>query len=328
MKELGFKGASALWAQHGAIIPDAKSVEGITQTIRWAGEAGIPVVNAGDGKKPKDMSDDDALKLMRERLAQILEVAERSRVYLAIEPHGTFSLTADGLKKIMALSTSKWLGINYDTANVHRATYVETVAGAYSWTPFGKRQDEVVTLASVVDRVVHVHVKDVVGAKCVALGKGEVNLKGCLNVLKRHDYSGVLSLETEGEFSAEEGQKLIEESRMWLLNALTRQRQRAAIAKEFHKGRDGDIETASKALSQIGFGIGFGRKAEREGIRGRQVCAGCSCVRQWTEPSPRSRSTAWMPTTVRLGNNSPRIPSASRSCGSLNVGTSTAELEM
>lgn len=222
VQELGFKGVTALWAQHGAIIPDAKSVEGITQTIRWAGEAGIPVVNAGDGRKPKDMSDDDALKLMRDRLAPILEVAERSRVHLAIEPHGTFSLTADGLKKIMALSASKWLGINYDTANVHRATYVETVAGAYGWTPFGQRQDEVATLAAVVDRVVHFHIKDVVGAKCVALGKGEVNLKGCLDVLQRRGYRGVLSLETEGEFNAEEGQKLIEESRAWLLSVLAR----------------------------------------------------------------------------------------------------------
>jgi len=217
VKEFGFKGVTALWAQHGAIIPDAKSVEGITQTIRWAAAAGIPVVNAGDGKKPDDMSDTEALKLLQERLAQILEVAEQNSVYLAIEPHGTFSLTADGLKKIMALSDSKWLGINYDTANVHRATYVETVAGAYSWTPFGKRQDEVATLTAVVDYVVHVHIKDVVGARCVALGKGEVNLQGCLDVLRRHGYSGALSLETEGEFDIDTASALIRESKDYLL---------------------------------------------------------------------------------------------------------------
>jgi sugar phosphate isomerase/epimerase len=198
--EFGFKGASALWAPHGAIIPDAKSVHGITQAIRWAKEAGIPVVNAGDGRKPDGMSAKDALKQMGNRLAEILEVAAKCRVYLAIEPHGTFSLTAEGLKKIMALSDSKWLAINYDTANVHRATYVETVDGGYSWTPYGKRQDEVATLKAVVDRVVHVHVKDVVGAKCVALGKGEVDIIGCLRVLKQHRYTGALSLETEGGF--------------------------------------------------------------------------------------------------------------------------------
>jgi len=218
--EMGFKGASALWSSHGAIIPDAQCVSGITQTIRWAKEAGIPVVNAGDGKKPDNASEEDALKLMCDRLAVILDVAQRCGVYLAIEPHGTFSLTADGLKKIMGLSASKWLGINYDTANVRRATYVETVAGAYSWTPFGKRQDEVATLEAVMDRVVHVHVKDVVGAKCVALGQGDVNIKGCLAVLRRHGYDGVVSLETEGEFGADEGQRLIEASRAYLVGIM------------------------------------------------------------------------------------------------------------
>ena len=222
VREFGFKGASALWAPHGAIIPDAKSVYGITQAIRWAKEAGIPVVNAGDGRKPDGMSDSDALKQMGDRLAEILEVAAKCRVYLAIEPHGTFSLTAEGLKKIMGLSDSKWLGINYDTANVHRATYVETVAGAYSWTPYGKPQDEVATLKAVVDRVVHVHVKDVVGAKCVVLGKGEVNIIDCLRVLKQHGYTGALSLETEGGFGPEEGQRLIEASRDYLVETLAK----------------------------------------------------------------------------------------------------------
>ena len=220
VQDHGFKGASALWAPNGAIIPDAKSVHGITQAIRWAKEADIPVVNAGDGTKPDGMSEKDALKQLGERLARILEVAAECQVYLAIEPHGTFSLTAEGLKKIMDLSDSKWLGINYDTANVHRATYVETVAGGYSWIPYGKRQDEVATLTAVVDRVVHVHVKDVVGARCVAIGKGEVNNLGCLRVLKQHGYTGVLSLETEGGFAPEEGQRLLDTSRAYLLEAL------------------------------------------------------------------------------------------------------------
>ena len=216
VEEFGFKGASALWAPHGAIIPDPKSVEGVTRAIRWASEAGIPVVNAGDAKKPDDMSEEAALKLLGERLAEILAVAEACEVYVAIEPHGTFSLTADGLNRIMALSDSKWLGINYDTANVHRATYVETVAGAYSWTPYGKSQDEVATLEAVVDRVVHCHVKDTKGAECVALGQGEVNVRGCIDVLRNHGYDGLFSLETEGEFSTEEGQELIEASLVYL----------------------------------------------------------------------------------------------------------------
>jgi sugar phosphate isomerase/epimerase len=218
--QLGFKGVSGLWSPNGAIMADPKSVEGISQAIRWAKEAGIPAVFAGDGTKPDGMSDEDALKLLHDRLAQILDVAEECQVYLAIEPHGAFSLTADGLQKIIALSNSIWLGINYDTANVHRATYVETAAGAYSWKLYGQRQDEVATLKSVVDRVVHVHVKDVVGPACVALGQGDVNIAGCLQVLKQHGYAGVLSLETEGDLDADPGQRLIELSRAYLVDAL------------------------------------------------------------------------------------------------------------
>jgi sugar phosphate isomerase/epimerase len=218
--DFGFKGVTGLWSPNGAIIPDAKSVEGLSQAIRWAKEAGIPAVFAGDGHKPDTMSDGDAVKLLADRLAAILEVADKCGVTLAIEPHGTYSLTAEGLKKIMGLSKSKHLGINYDTANVCRATYVETVAGAYGWTPFGKRQDEVATLKAVVDRVVHVHVKDIVGAKCVALGDGNVNLRGCIAVLKQHGYSGVLSLETEGEGGPDATQQLIEKSRKFLLLGL------------------------------------------------------------------------------------------------------------
>lgn len=219
-RELGFKGVSLLWAKHGAILPDPQCVEGITQAIRWASAAGIPIVAAGDGMKPEGMSDVDALKLMGERLAPIMEVADEHQVYLAIEPHGTFSLTADGLKQIMALSDSKWLGINYDTANVHRATYVETVAGAYSWTPYGESNDEVATLREVIDRVVHVHVKDVKGDECVVLGQGDVDVKGCVDVLLEYGYDGLFSLETEGDFDAEQGQKLIEDSREYLVKIL------------------------------------------------------------------------------------------------------------
>lgn len=220
LEKFGFRGATALWAPHGAIIPDSKSVEGITQAIRWAKEAGIPVVNAGDGRIPNGMSEEKALAVLRDRLARILEVAASCQVYVAIEPHGSFSLTADGLQKIMALSESPWLGINYDTANVHRATYVETVDGGYSWTPIGRRQDEVATLKAIVGRVVHVHVKDVIAARCVALGQGKVNVRGCIEVLRQHGYRGALSLETEGEFGAEEGQRLIETSRRFLLDAV------------------------------------------------------------------------------------------------------------
>ena len=218
--DLGFKGVSALWAPNGAIMRDEGSVAGVTQAIRWAAGAGIPVVNAGDGRKPEGLSDHDALARLGDRLAKILEVAQSCQVRLAIEPHGTFSLTADGLLKILGLGDSRWLGVNYDAANVHRATYVETAAGAYSWMPFGQRQDEVETLRAVAGRVVHFHAKDLRGQQCVGLGTGGVDNRRCIAVLREHGYQGVLSLETEGEGDPEDNQRLVESSREYLARVL------------------------------------------------------------------------------------------------------------
>ncbi len=218
--QLGFKGVTGLWSAHGALLAEEKSVAGITQSIRWAKQAGIPIVHAGDGRKPDDVSLEDALAILRDRLAKVLAVAAECQVTLAIEPHGTFSMTADGLGKIMGLSDSKWLGINYDTANVHTANLPPTAPGAVAWKLYGRRQDEVATLAAIADRVRHVHAKDLAGAKCVALGEGAVNLGGCIRVLKQHGYAGVLSLETEGNLDAGPTQHLIELSRSYLKGAL------------------------------------------------------------------------------------------------------------
>jgi sugar phosphate isomerase/epimerase len=222
-----FEGVTALWSPHGAIIPDHKSVEYAQKCLRWAKEAGIPVVNIGDGSKPREMSEHEAWVVLKERLLEILPVAEECEVLLAIEPHGTFSLTAGGLLRMMAISDSPWLGINYDTANIHRAAYVESTGDSSAWRSTGVTANEVDVLRQVVDRVVHVHVKDTKDKQCVTLGSGEVDVVGCLKVLHDHGYRGVLSLETEGDFSIEDAEVMIRDSRQFLLQALAALEQQA-----------------------------------------------------------------------------------------------------
>ena len=207
-KELGFKGITGLWASHGAVLGDAKSVAGISETIRWAKAAGIPMVFCCDGRKPDTMTDDDALKLMKERLAQILEVAAENRVTVGIEPHGTFSLTAEGLKRIMALSESPWLKINFDTANVRKATYPQGQPGANTWPLYGTRRNEVETLAAVAGKVVNFHAKDVKAGAVVGLGEGEVDFPSCFRILRQNGFKGVIALETEGDHAIEESQRI------------------------------------------------------------------------------------------------------------------------
>ncbi len=217
----GFRGVTGLWSPHGAIIPDPLSVEYVGRCVQWAAAADIPVVHAADGFKPEHMSDEDAFKTLQEKLVQILETAEKCQVSLGIEPHGTFSLIPGGLKRIMGISPSKWLGVNYDAANVHRASYVETIEGAFVWKAAGPKQDEVAVLAEVADKVVHYHIKDVKGsAAAVTLGAGEVNNKECLRLLKGVGYDGAVSLETEGETKGEAAQALIRDSRKYMIDVL------------------------------------------------------------------------------------------------------------
>lgn len=217
-KEHGFLGITSLWTPEGALIPAGeKCVPTIKRAIEWASAAGIPVLDFGDGHKPADMSESDAFKRLEDRLLELLDTAEKKHVILALEPHGTFSLTAAGLQKILNISSSKYLGINYDCANIHRAGYVETKEGVAAWKSAGEGSGEVEILKSVIDRVVHFHAKDILSdGTCVALGKGTVDVAGCISVLKEYGYSGAVSLETEGGMPFDESEHLAAASSQYL----------------------------------------------------------------------------------------------------------------
>ena len=217
-KNHGFLGVTSLWTPEGALISAKDTcVQTITRAIEWAAAAGIPVLDFGDGHKPDDIPEEDAFKRLSERILMLLEVAEKNKVVLALEPHGTFSLTAEGLARILAISDSPYLGINYDCANVHRAGYVETKDGKATWRQVGVGGSEVEVLKTVLPRVAHFHVKDLdAKGNCVALGTGTVDVAGCVKVLQEYGYTGALSLETEGGMSFEDSVVLAEESKRYL----------------------------------------------------------------------------------------------------------------
>ena len=198
-KKYGFDGITGLWSLDGNIISNENSVASGIRSIEWAAAAGIPVVHTGDGHKPKDMSDEDAYKVLEEKLSRILEAAKKNHVMLAIEPHGTFSLTSAGLLRMMKLGTPDVLGINYDAANIFRACYVESGNGQSGWCKAETAEDELEVLKSIRDRVVHCHAKDLDAAhNCVPVGTGLVKVGPCIEYLKSTGYDGVVSVETEG----------------------------------------------------------------------------------------------------------------------------------
>jgi len=192
-------------------------VADLQQAVRWAAAASVPIVITGEGRRPYSMEEHEALVVIADRLRAILPVAEDNTVVLSIEPHGTISLSPNGLARIMDLAPSPWLGVNFDTANPHRGDYVGTTRDGYEWKlDETKRGNEVELLETVAPLVRHVHAKDVIGRRAVALGRGEVDLAQCLKVLMAHGFDGVLSYETEGEDTPEESELMMAESRRYL----------------------------------------------------------------------------------------------------------------
>lgn len=221
IKSEGFLGVTALWMPDGQLLTNEKSVDSAVRAIEWAGAAGIGVVNTGDGFKTPNFTDKAAMGLLRRRLSIILEEAAKNGVYLAIEPHGTYSLTSEGLKRLLSLVDSPWLGVNFDAANICRAGYVETKDGAADFRETENKENELDVLESVAERVVHYHVKDIDSdRKCVALGEGEVKNAECIRLLKRCDYIGAYSLETEGDSEFEDTCELCRRSYGWLCEQL------------------------------------------------------------------------------------------------------------
>jgi len=220
IKGYGFKGVSAL-GSHRELVTSEQGVKDIEQSLAWARAADIPVVLTGEGRVPEDMSHGQALDILKGRLERLTALAQENQVYLAMEDHGSISLTPDGLPKIIELVQSDWLVVNYDTANIHRGDYIGTSRDEFEWKLGAKASySETELLQKVAHRVKHVHFKDVNGRIAVTLGRGEIDLLGCLRILKNAGFDGVLSYETEGWEEAKEALDMIVTSREFLIGAL------------------------------------------------------------------------------------------------------------
>lgn len=192
-----------------------RGVPYVMKSIAWAHQVGCMHVDTTDGlHAPEGLSDTAALDLMKEEYTQIIEVAEAHQVIVNIEPHGYFTTKPEMMAKMLAFCDSPCLRMNMDTGNTF-------IAG----------QDPVEFLRRFVNKVSHVHVKDVseslaaatrghqtgIAVSQVALGNGvnADNIRRCLQLLHANGYKGVLSIECEGM-----GGPMIEDSLAWLRRTL------------------------------------------------------------------------------------------------------------
>jgi sugar phosphate isomerase/epimerase len=192
-----------------------RGVPYVLNSIRWAKHAGCPRVATTDGlHKPEGLEDTEAMDLMRRCYEQIIEVAEAYKISINIEVHGYFTTRPEMMEKMLDFCDSRYLRMNMDTGNTF-------IAG----------QDPIAFLKRFIDKVSHVHVKDVseslaaavrgdqtgIAVSQCALGDGvnADNIRRCLEILRDSGFTGVLSMECEGQ-----GGPMIEQSLSWLKKTL------------------------------------------------------------------------------------------------------------
>jgi sugar phosphate isomerase/epimerase len=182
-------------------LPEGSSlgVEYILRTIRWAYLAGCDHIDTTDDRfAPKGLTHEQALEMMKRSYAQVMEVAERYKMIIDIEPHGFYTTKPEFMEKMLAFVDSPYLRMNMDTGNTF-------IAG----------QDPVAFLQKFKHKVSHVHVKDVseslaasvrgeltgIAVSQCAIGDGvnAENIKKCFDILVDINYDGVVSLECEGQ---------------------------------------------------------------------------------------------------------------------------------
>lgn len=187
-------------------------VQYIVHSIRWAKLVGCPCIDTTDfHDKPEGMTDRESLDILKKTYGELIPVAERYDIKINLEPHGYFTTKPDFVAEILDAYQSPCFGINMDTGNTF-------IAG----------QDPVAYLEQFIDRVNHVHIKDVseelakaargemtgiaMSHSAIGAGVNAENIKTCVKKLLDHGYQGVFSLECDGN--------LLEASLQWMRDVL------------------------------------------------------------------------------------------------------------
>lgn len=129
---------------HTPLTKPEIGTEYLKQAIRFAAECGAPVVNTDEGPKQPWTTAEEDYFLIRYTLTEAAKVAEPRGILIGIEPHQQYSKCPAGLDRIQKSAGSKAVGINFDTGNSYLAGQ-----DPYKW------------LTRVLDRLVHLHAKDI-----------------------------------------------------------------------------------------------------------------------------------------------------------------------
>jgi len=183
---------SALSA-HAPLCHPEISTDYLRQAIRFAQECGSPFVATDDGtRRPAWASEAQNQTLMRYVLEAATDTCIGRDVMLILETHGEYTSTPEKLDATLNLVTDKQIGINFDTGNA-----------------FLNGNDPYEWLEAVIDRVVHVHAKDISeenarlyrgkvhGMLGCACGDGVIDWRRIIEICESGPHDLVLSVECD-----------------------------------------------------------------------------------------------------------------------------------
>jgi len=171
----------------------------IFKAVRAAGAIGVRHVITTDGD-PKtefghNLTVDEAIFTIREKLYEPLRAADDYGVKILIEPHGVYTDSIPYVERILEACKSDALGLNLDTGNL--------------WLGGG---DPVAFVQYFGSKIEHVHWKDHgadmlekrgqihgTGMSVVPLGTGVVDIKGTFEALVKAGFDGYTTLEVAGD---------------------------------------------------------------------------------------------------------------------------------
>ena len=102
---------------HSPLMKPEAAVPRLTRAIVLADALGARWVNTDEMLKPDWLDDAFAHEVMRYTLTRADQVARRHGIDICIEPHGVYTKTAAGLRRIVELVPSERIGVNWDTGN-------------------------------------------------------------------------------------------------------------------------------------------------------------------------------------------------------------------
>jgi inosose dehydratase len=171
----------------------------VIKAVRNAAAIGVKHVITSEGDPKTDfghnLTEKEALFLIRERLYEPLRMAADHGVKILLEPHGKYTDSIDYMEKILELCNSPALAVNMDSGN--------------SWLGGTDPVEMVKRLGS---KIEHVHWKDWpaemeanrgkmfgAGMSGIPLGTGVVDIKGVYDALVEVGYDGYTTLEVAGD---------------------------------------------------------------------------------------------------------------------------------